>query len=95
MSRKKRAWERSYTKCLPFVAAETTDRRGNTRTRSVEEMLTLFNRRLSKSGLWDELKKRQHYTKPSDARRRQRQEIRYRIEKQTAREKARKKARGD
>ena len=83
-----REWDRCRIKSKPFVESEVTDRRGRVvRARGVEEMIKIWKRRLSKSGIVEKYREGRHFEKPSDGRRRSRQERDYKIEKANERRK--------
>jgi small subunit ribosomal protein S21 len=57
----------------PLLLSSFTEERGMTEVKlsdedSLERALKLFKRKLQKSGLFGELRKRRHYVKPSEAR---------------------------
>lgn len=77
-----RQWTGSRIKCDPVVEGVKRNRRGDVvGKRSVEDMLRIFRKRVSKSGVLQVFRDKQSYTKPSDERRAKRQEIEYKIEK--------------
>lgn len=80
--REQRQWDRCRIKSIPAIEREVTDRRGRvSRERGVEEMLKLWKRRMAKSGIMEKYHESRYFQKPSDARRRQKQERDYKIEK--------------
>lgn len=83
---RKKNWERSYIKCDPYVERETTNRRGETRIRSTEEMIRVFNTRVKKSGHLSIARDRRAYRKPSEVRRAARERRSYEIQKHNERE---------
>jgi len=92
----KKQWDRSHIRCLPFVEAEVRDRSGQKiKDRSVEEMIRLFRKRMSKSGVMEEYQGHRSFQKPSVRRRRKRLERDYHNRKQTERDHALRKLRGD
>lgn len=76
-----RSWTGSRIKSAPYVTNKYTDRSGAERKRTVDEMLRILKRRLTKSGIHEAAALKREYVKPSTVKRRIKKDTDYRLQK--------------